>query len=230
MIKIINGIEYTSIDIGGKPSNYIVSKNLSSREKFVHIEHEIDGVPVLSIKDNAFMKCIWLNEVELPDSLFRIGRAAFYNCAFLMKVRFYKTSAENSESSISIGQEAFSGCISLTEIDTMKPLHLNGQMIFHNCIALQKLNNGNVLVGGVYALDFYNCKSLKHIYIKGSRCRLWTDCFKDAVELCDIRFDCNYVQAPKTVLKQIAKKKIHCNSKCNLTELAYTGTNIYITD
>ena len=34
-------------------------------------------------------------------------------------------------------------------------------------------------VDNIYWEAFYNCQNLKNIHIKGKRCRLWTNCFKE---------------------------------------------------
>ncbi len=46
----------------------------------VVIPPEIDGVPVTSIRYNAFYGCSNLTSVTIPDSVTSIGNMAFYEC------------------------------------------------------------------------------------------------------------------------------------------------------
>ena len=229
MEKVINGILYSSIDFAGSPT-YFAVKSCFKNDAVVHIESEIDGCPIQIIDERAFFKNNVLEEIEIPDTVYRINIQAFWGCSLLKTVKVYKSNLEVKMSSISIGSEAFCNCRSLNSIETDKLIQLNGQMIFHNCFELENLNKDNVLVGSIYSMDFYNCIALNKLKVIGQRCRLWTDCFKATDNLETIIFDCRHVQAPKSVMRLLKKRKILCSSSCNLADLIYSGANVQFID
>lgn len=228
MLKVINGIEYTSFDIGGKPVQFSVSKNLHNESEVVHIVGNIDGVPVVRIAAGAFKLSVDLEEIELPDSIYSIDVEAFWGCNKLRTIRFYETFISHSTNAVSIGAEAFCQCVALTNIETVKTLHLNGKSIFANCNSLEKLNEGNLVLGSIWAYDFLNCDKLKTIRIVGKSCKLWTDCFKGLSNLESITFDCNSVKMPQSVRSFLLKVKIYCTADSNIADLMYVGANIEI--
>lgn len=228
MLKVINGIEYTSFDIGGKPVQFVVSKNMHNDSEVVHIVGNIDGVPVVRIASGAFKQSGALEELELPDSIYAIDAEAFWGCDKLRTIRFYKTSVAHSNNAVSIGAEAFYQCIALSNIETVKPLHLNGKNIFTNCHSLEKLNEGNLVLGVIWACDFLNCDKLKTIHITGKSCKLWTDCFKGLKNLESVTFDCNTVRMPESVRRILLKLKIYCSANSSIADLVYFGADVEI--
>ncbi|MDO4414655.1 MAG: leucine-rich repeat protein, partial [Erysipelotrichaceae bacterium] len=63
----------------------------------------------------AFSRCTSLAEISLPKTLKSIGSSAFVNCSSLSAVTFEEGETEGSALT-EIGEYAFSGCTSLTEL------------------------------------------------------------------------------------------------------------------
>ena len=72
----------------------------------VEIPAEINGIPVTAIEDQGFQGTD-LTKVKLPDSIVRIGRAAFHNCAQLQEVWAFRSVTD-------IGTAPFTNCPNLT--------------------------------------------------------------------------------------------------------------------
>lgn len=64
---------------------------------------------VKQINPGAFMKCVQLEEIEVPESCREIGDYAFMDCTALKKVKL-------PQRSVTLGVGAFWGCKNLTEI------------------------------------------------------------------------------------------------------------------
>ena len=75
----------------------------------VTIPSTIDGLPVTSIGEFAFLGCEGLAAVTIPSGVTNIGDQAFYECTNLVSVTM-------SSGVATIGFEAFAGCSSLTNV------------------------------------------------------------------------------------------------------------------
>ena len=75
----------------------------------VAIPGAIDGLPVTSIGEFAFLGCEGLAAVTIPSGVTNIGDQAFYECTNLVSVTM-------SSGVATIGFEAFAGCSSLTNV------------------------------------------------------------------------------------------------------------------
>ena len=73
---------------------------------------KVDGkvYPVASIGEEAFIDCVELEHVLIPNSVTSIGRSAFYFCISLTNITI-------PHSVTYIGISAFTGCSNLTTID-----------------------------------------------------------------------------------------------------------------
>ena len=75
----------------------------------LEIPAEIDGKPVTSIGNGAFIACSSLTEITIPGSVTSIGVQAFEECSSLTEITI-------PNSVTSIGVRAFRNCGNLTEI------------------------------------------------------------------------------------------------------------------
>jgi hypothetical protein len=75
----------------------------------VVIPRNIEGLPVLCIRDTAFEDCVNLVSVTVPGNLLSIGNAAFANCTNLASVTF-------AGNVVYIGDFAFSNCSRLDSV------------------------------------------------------------------------------------------------------------------
>ena len=72
----------------------------------VAIPDKIDGLPVTTIRDNAFEDCADITGVTIPESITYVGNAAFSGCKGLTEIKI-------PQSVTFIGGMAFSECGSL---------------------------------------------------------------------------------------------------------------------
>jgi len=89
----------------------------------------LGGRRVTSIRQYAFMDCMSLEEVTLPEGIVSIGNSAFSNCGYLNSVTLPK-------GLVSIGNCAFRECLSLTYMDLPEGLVSIGDYAFDNCSCL----------------------------------------------------------------------------------------------
>ncbi len=84
----------------------------------------LDGLT--KIGDNAFEKCVSLTEIEIPETVVRVGAYAFVNCSDLEKLTL-------NEGLWEIGEFAFAGCTSLTEVILPESVISIGANAFAGC-------------------------------------------------------------------------------------------------
>lgn len=104
--------------------NLYQTKNISIPEK-VCTRGKV--YTVTSIRNNAFIFCHELTNIEIPESVNSIGESAFHNCISLINIKIPK-------SVNSIGNYAFEGCSNLNVIiDNSKDKVKIGKDAFKGC-------------------------------------------------------------------------------------------------
>lgn len=162
----------------------------------VVIPKTIGGYEVKKISDGAFQNCTGITSIVIPDSVISIGVSAFSGCTSLSEITvsqdnknyssvdgvlFNKDGSElivypkgNGRSAYtvpdgvtSIGDSAFSGCTSLTEIVIPDSVTSIGVFAFSGCTSLSKVDLPKTLTT-IEAGTFCDCTSLKEIVIPDS--------------------------------------------------------------
>ena len=127
---------------------------------------------VTSIGEYAFMDCIGLTSITIPNSVADIGRVAFFGCTGLTSVSIPNsvtsigdsafegcsglTSVTIPNSVTSIGDDAFRGCSSLISVVIPNSVTSIGDYAFYDCTGLHSLTIGTgVLSIGQYAIGYY---------------------------------------------------------------------------
>lgn len=112
---------------------------------------------VVSIEDNAFLGCMRLNYVSLPQGLTYVGKCAFSGSSILY--------LELPNSVVEIGERVFSCCSRLQSLVLGNGVKKIPEYAFYACVSLKWLAIGS----GVTEIDnnntFTNCNCLKNIYI-----------------------------------------------------------------
>ena len=120
-----------SYELNEQKDGYIVSSCGSSATS-VEIPDEINGLPVVGIKENAFENRSNLTSITIPDSVTRIGSYAFYECSGL-------TSIAIPDSVTSIGDDAFRECSNLTSVSIGNNVASIGAWAFDGCSGLTSI-------------------------------------------------------------------------------------------
>lgn len=158
---------------------------------------------VTSISDSAFLNCISLTSVIIPNSVASIGNSAFNSCAAL-------TSVNIPNSVNSIGNYAFNACSALTSATIANSVTTIGDYAFYFCSALTSVNIPNSLsiidvgvfawctslalliipnsVTSIGAGAFYNYSSLASVNIPNSVISIGQNAFIDCISLTSLIF------------------------------------------
>ena len=126
----------------------------------VTIPGTISGLPVTSIKNEAFQNCTNLTSIAIPNSVTSLGAAAFKNCASLAKVTLGTGVA-------SLQNEVFLNCSNLTSVAIPNSVTNIGISAFKNCASLAKVTIGSS-VASIGDEVFSGCTKLNHIALPAS--------------------------------------------------------------
>ncbi|MCD8014243.1 MAG: leucine-rich repeat protein [Lachnospiraceae bacterium] len=150
-----------------------------------------DGIT--SIGDSAFSNCSSLTEISLPDSsTYDMGEYVFAGCSSLVSadlpvnliieagtfsgcsnLRTVNISQGTSGDKLTIGEDAFYNCTSLSSVNTEAKIYNVGEYAFYGCESLTELKMSKVQEAfGGYTLKidtdaFYGCSNLT-LYVPSS--------------------------------------------------------------
>ena len=102
----------------------------------LYIPSSYKGLPVTSVSEGAFEKCMWISNVVFPDTVTYIGKNAFNQCKSLKTISF-----PNSELTIANG--AFTRCDSLILVtlpEKIKSIYYS----FNLCYSLKYIHFTNI--------------------------------------------------------------------------------------
>ena len=120
--KISLGLDFTPVNGG-----YEFTGTGDCNDKTVIIPSEVNGVPVVSVADNAF-KYSGVESVVIPESVEVIGREAFFSCPNLKSVVI--------EGTTTIEARAFFGCAKLESVTIGAEVKSIGTDAFAYCYKL----------------------------------------------------------------------------------------------
>ena len=220
-----DGIRYYKIYLGTAYASLEArSYDASKIPLHLTIPETINGYPITSINHGAFSGAK-LKTIDIPDTVWYIGKNAFRTCNDLTHVNFYESSNIKLKKFIKLCSRAFLGCNSLKEICSEVKFAKIGTQCFSDCINLQHIQAPIVELQGL-ALE--NCSSLKSILLEDN-CVIASSALKGCKTLTDLMFLGNISNAvADSMLKIIKKKTIWCTADSNLAEFAYFGTDIRI--
>ena len=118
---------------------------------------------------NAFQNCVSLHEIGIPNSVTEIASSAFDSCTSL-------TSVKIPDSVVSIGVSAFEGCTSLSNVVLSNSITEIPNDMFCNCGALTSVTLSEKLER-IGARSFENCTSLTTISLPETVSYINSDAF-----------------------------------------------------
>ncbi|MBQ8208997.1 MAG: leucine-rich repeat protein [Clostridia bacterium] len=128
----------------------------------------IEGYPVTTIADEAFLWCDKITSITLPDTVTAIGNEAFCHCSALEEIQL-------GNSLKTIGKTAFRGC-SFNSIDLPDSLTTIGDEAFLYCTELGEITipkNVNSIGERAFSL----CSNLVAVYVNSENDYFSTDTF-----------------------------------------------------
>ena len=141
----------------------------------------IEGYPVTSIGDRAFLNCTVLTDIVMPNSIRSIGSAALYGCSSLKSIIL--SSCLNN-----IGDSAFAGCSSLTQIILPESITTIRNNAFQNCTSLESINIPSN-ISRIWQATFYNCCALKEVHISQNVKCIEANSFANCISLSTVTID-----------------------------------------
>ena len=149
--------ESFSLNLINGGTAYEISKTNISVAENLFIPETYNGLPIERIAANGFKNCSEITNVVIPASIVSIGENAFYGCNSLTKVLF----SENSKLETIEGW-AFANCGQLKDITLPSHLKTIGTYAFSYCDGLVDVNvPANVTELNSYA--FYYCANLQNV-------------------------------------------------------------------
>ena len=94
----------------------------------------------LTIGNNVFQGCILLQYITIPYNTIVLGNHIFDGCSMLTLVDIELAPSSYAEPNLSIGDYAFSNCISLVAISSQPYINNMGDYCFNNCTNLQLMD------------------------------------------------------------------------------------------
>lgn len=156
----VEGITYTVEDGAQTATVAKAYVGLTTANILGTVEIEGTGYPVAAIGNGAFMDCMSLESVTLPQGLRDIGESAFQSCASLASITV-------PEGVTAIGYYAFSACTSLASVTLPEGLASLGDGAFTACRALPGITLPSTLASIGYAA-FMECSALESIVLPSS--------------------------------------------------------------
>ena len=185
---------------------------------------------ITGIGEGAFMNCMSLQQLELPDTVTSIGK---YLCTYCPALTSVKLPEQVSEFDM---EAAFRNCSSLTAVKIPEGKTDIGAYAFQNCTALERVEIPSGLTAiGSYAFNgcssltdfvipytltslggsaFYGCENLTSVVIPGSISTIPVNCFRSCTLL-------KTVKLPVSVTTVDANAFYACDS---MTDVYYGGT------
>ena len=163
---------------------------------------------ISALGDNAFVGCISLTSVTMPEGIASIGNGAFKSCTGLTSITIPNTV-------IGIGTEAFTDCTSLKSITIPDTVRYMSNEVFKNCTALETVHLSTE-INGIREEMFYNCVNLKTITIPNKVSHINARAFQNCESLTNITIPNSVGNMSGAVFKNCtALETVHLSTEIN---------------
>ena len=134
---------------------------------------------VTGIADSAFLSCVRVESISIPDSVARIGASAFSSCRALKEIRIPDGITE-------LNNFVFNSCSSLRRIDLPERITFIGREAFYACTALTDI----ALPEALESIDYmaFSYSGVEELTFPASFSTLDGFCFRSCSNLSRIRF------------------------------------------
>ncbi|MBP5665098.1 MAG: leucine-rich repeat domain-containing protein [Clostridia bacterium] len=150
--QLLNNAGITKVVFRGTYIGSYAASNLGLNGHVIEVEIVNS---VTRIGDYAFANCTSISSIEIPNGVVSIGWGAFSGCTSLASV-------EIQDSVMSLGNYAFHGCTSLASVEISDSVTRLGEYVFYGCTSLE-----NVIipdsVSSIGDRAFLDCSNLKSV-------------------------------------------------------------------
>lgn len=143
-----------------------------------------------NIKQRAFLNCVTLRSIDMPDTLTTLGAAAFSGCRAL-------TSVELPSKLETVSYNVFHGCLALSSVTIPNSLTVIGTAMFSGCTALTSVELPSTLTE-IRANAFDGCTSLSSIDIPASVKTIGAQAFINCTGITKVSFKSSFSGATVT--------------------------------
>jgi len=157
---------------------------------------------VSALGDNAFVDCLSLTSVTMPEGIASIGNGAFKSCTGLTSITIPNTV-------IGIGTEAFAACTALTGITLPEGLERINERAFIDCTSLKSISIPDT-VRYMSNEAFKNCTALETVHLSTEINRIDNEMFYNCINL-------KTITIPNKVNDIYAGAFQNCESLTNIT-------------
>lgn len=161
-------------------TEYVSISKYIGKSSDVTIPTELEDLPVLSIRDNAFEENSYIKNVVIPEPVCKIGKEAFRACPSLKSVSLPTTLKV-------IGSDCFRGCDVLSEliipanVDNIPSGLCSGCESLYNVEILESKNDASRSCK-IESSAFAYCHSLYGIYIPKRYTEINDTAFRDSMD------------------------------------------------
>eukprot|EP00980_Cylindrotheca_fusiformis_P003548 scaffold791_cov115-Cylindrotheca_fusiformis.AAC.6 len=191
--------KYLRIESLGEPGRYLYTgKTEDANVPSEALTHLYVHFSVSEIRNGDFEGCDRLVQVQLPETLTRIGKAAFSKCTLLRFVELpeglqeiapwlFRTcmaleTVKIPSSVIRIGNRAFCGCRRLSSFELPHGLPEIDVRTFESCVSIETLRIPPT-VSSIGRFAFEDCCKLKHVKLPPTLERIECGAFKGCIRL-----------------------------------------------
>ncbi len=212
MAMLVGLVPFGTFTVSAETEGYYTYSVSNGKAKITDVDTSISGdivVPstlggcsVTMIEDYAFVDCVDVVSIVLPDSVTTIGHYAFANCSSLVSI--------NIPQNVNwIGYYAFSGCSSLISVTIPDKVTTILESVFRNCSSLTSITIPNSITT-IRDYAFFGCESLISVTIPDTVKTIGKSAFSGCQSLTSVNIPTGLTSIPASMFSG-------CGSLTNIT-------------